>query len=156
MASNNSKSGGDILTRRNAANWSKRNLPEIGDILIIEDETFDADRIQATLHIVIGREAQVRRAETLASALDRVLEKMPDMILLDDYLKPNDTASQTIPLLRRAGYDGPIVIISGEVDRRRTAELKAMGAASAIHKEEVDSGSVTEALIAAFATAAPK
>ena len=72
------------------------------------------------------------------------------MIFLDDYLKPNDTAVQTLPLLRRAGYDGPIVVISGEIDRRRQAELKELGAAACLHKDNVDSGSVTEALNAAF------
>ncbi|MGI9424237.1 MAG: response regulator, partial [Hyphomicrobiaceae bacterium] len=125
-------------------------LPKLTDILIVEDETFDADRLQATLGVILGRDIQIRRAETLASALDRVIERMPDMIFLDDYLKPCDTAVQTLPLLRRAGYDGPIIVISGEIDRRRQAELKDIGAAACLHKDNVDSGSVTEALNAAF------
>ena len=153
MSSSNSPTGGDILARRNDATWNKQTLPDLNDVLIIEDETFDADRLQATINIILGREVSVRRAATLGSALDRVLEAMPDMVFLDDYLKPNDDASQTIPLLRRAGYEGPIVVISGEVDRRREADLKAAGAIAALHKENVDSGSVTEALNAAFSSA---
>ena len=93
----------------------------------------------------------IRKATTLGAALDRVLEAMPDMVFLDDYLKPNDNASQTIPLLRRAGYEGPIVVVSGEVDRRREAALRSEGAVAALHKENVDSGSVTEVLNKAFA-----
>lgn len=150
MASSNSPTGGDILARRNEASWSKQALPPLANILIVEDETFDSDRLQATLSIVLGRETSVRCAPTLTLALDCVLEAMPDVVFLDDYLKPNDTASQTIPLLRRAGYEGPIIVISGEVDRRREAELKGIGAATALHKENVDSGSVTEALNRAF------
>ncbi len=150
MSTSNSPTGGDILVRRNNATWQKKSLPQIKDVLVVEDEDFDAERLTATLHIILGRETKVRHAATLASALDRVLEEMPDMVFLDDYLKPNDTASQTIPLLRRAGYEGPIVVISGEVDRRREADLKAAGAAAALHKEDVDSGSVTEALNMAF------
>ncbi len=153
MSASNSPTGGDILARRNNATWNKQSLPEINDILIVEDADFDADRLRATLSVILGRDVNLRHAPTLASALDRVLEAMPDMVFLDDYLKPNDTATQTIPLLRRAGYDGPIVVISGEVDRKREAELKNMGAAAALHKENVDSGSVTEALNAAFGNA---
>ena len=150
MATSNSPTGGDILSRRNEASWSKQALPSLKDILIVEDETFDADRLKATLSVVLGRDTNLRLAPTLALALDCVLEAVPDMIFLDDYLKPNDTATQTIPLLRRAGYEGPIVVISGEVDRKREAELRAIGAAAAVHKENVDSGSVTEALNRAF------
>ena len=146
----NSPTGGDILTRRNEATWAKQSLPNLNDILIIEDDELDGERLQATLHIVLGRDVKVRRAPTLTSALDCVLETRPDMVFLDDYLKPNDTALQTLPLIKRAGYDGPIVVVSGALTRRRVAELKAAGAASCIHKEEVDSGSVTEALNEVF------
>jgi len=146
-------SGGEILAQRNEATWAKRDLPKLADVLIVEDETFDANRLEATLHLVLGRETSVRRAATLGSAIDRVIEAKPDMVFLDDYLKPSDTAVQTIPFLRRAGYDGPIVVVSGEVDRARRAELQAAGAIDSIHKDDVDSAVVSRALSLAFKTA---
>ncbi|MGI9411042.1 MAG: response regulator [Hyphomicrobiaceae bacterium] len=146
MTSSDSTSGGDILAQRNKAKASTATLSSIRDVLIVEDEDFDADRLQATLRVVLGQDAKIRRAATIASALDMVIEAMPDIVLLDDYLKPNDTASQTIPFVRRAGFNGPIVIISGEIDRRRKFELQAIGAAAALHKEDVDSASVSKAL----------
>ncbi|MEM6496758.1 MAG: response regulator [Pseudomonadota bacterium] len=149
-----SPTGGDILIRRNEATWAKQSLPTLNDILIIEDDELDSERLQATIHIVLGRDVKVRTAPTLTSALDCVLETQPDMVFLDDYLKPNDTALQTLPLIKRAGYEGPIVVISGAITRRRVAELKAAGASACIHKEEVDSGSVTEALNEVFQFAA--
>lgn len=142
--------GGDILAQRNAAGMARRDLPEITDILIVEDENFDANRLQATLHLVLGREATIRRATTLGSALDGILEAQPDLLFLDDYLKPNDTALQTIPFLRRAGYEGPIIVVSGEVDRARRVELRAAGVVDAIHKDDLDSTKVFEALARAF------
>ena len=48
MSSSNSPSGGDILARRNEATWNKQALPQLNDILIVEDEAFDADRLAAT------------------------------------------------------------------------------------------------------------
>lgn len=146
----NSPTGSDILARRNEATWAKQSLPVLNDVLIIEDDALDSERLQATLHIILGREVGVRKAQTLTSALDCILEAKPDMVFLDDYLKPSDTALQTLPLIKRAGYDGPIVVISGAITRRRVAELKAAGASSCIHKEDVDSGRVTEALNEVF------
>ena len=81
---------------------------------------------------------------------------LPVTVFLDDYLKPSDTALQTLPLIKRAGYNGPVVVISGAITRKRVAELKAAGASACIHKEDVDSGRVTEALNEVFQSQADK
>ncbi|HUS95989.1 MAG TPA: response regulator, partial [Hyphomicrobiaceae bacterium] len=149
-------SGGEILAQRNEAVMAKRGLPVLSDIIIIEDETFDANRLEATLHLVLGRSAKIRRAQTLGTAIDCVLATKPDIVFLDDYLKPSDTAMQTIPFLRRAGYDGPIIVISGEIDRARRVELRAAGAVDALHKDDLDSAKLSEALSRAFKSTGEK
>ncbi|MCB1510272.1 MAG: response regulator [Hyphomicrobiaceae bacterium] len=150
MRTTKSGSGGEILAQRNETTQAKRGLPALSDVLIVEDENFDANRLQATLHLVLGRETNVRRAASLGAAIDSVIQMLPDMVFLDDYLKPSDTATDTIPFLRRAGYNGPIIVISGEVDRARRVELRSAGASDAIHKDDLDSAKVAEALIRAF------
>ena len=119
MSSGGSGSGGDFLARKSDATKARQSLPTVKDILIVEDETFDADRLKATLHVMLGYDIELRRASTLGSALDCVIARRPEIVFLDDFLKPTDNASQTIPFLRRAGYDGPIVVVSGQVDRQR-------------------------------------
>lgn len=148
-------SGGDFLARRSDAARSVQGLPALIDVLIIEDETFDADRLAATLRVLFGYKLGVRRAPTLGQAIDRVLEKMPEIVFLDDVLKPSDTASDTIPYLHRAGYHGPIVVVSGKATRQRKLELSAAGAADVIHKDDVDSVRLAEALARVFAKSVP-
>lgn len=126
---------------------ARQGLPQLANILIIEDETFDAERLSATLRVMFGYELLVRRAATLASALDRIIEQKPEIIFLDDVLKPSDDASQSIPYIRRAGYEGPIVVVSGQVTRTRRATLLAAGATDVIHKDDVDSVRLAEALV---------
>ena len=138
--------GGNFLARKSDLTKTRKGLPDIDDILIVEDETFDADRLRATLHIMFGYGIKVRRAKTLGSALDAVIESKPQVIFLDDYLKPNDNATQTIPFLRHCGYDGPIVVVSGDVDRPRRNMLVKAGAVDVIHKDELDSVRIAEAL----------
>jgi len=96
---------------------------------------------------------QVRRATTLGNALDCVIERQPEIIFLDDYLKPADTASATIPFLRRCGYEGPIVIVSSMVTQKRRGELMGEGADDMIHKDDLDSVRIAEALTRVFKTA---
>jgi len=138
--------GGNFLAKKADVTKSRMALPALTDILIVEDENFDADRLRATLHIMFGYTIQVRRAKTLGSALDAVIERHPEVIFLDDYLKPNDNATHTIPFLRRCGYLGPIVVVSGEVDRQRRGTLVKAGAIDVIHKDDLDSVRIAEAL----------
>jgi DNA-binding NarL/FixJ family response regulator len=152
MGSSGSEAGGDFLARKSDATKIRQSLPQVNDVLIVEDETFDADRLKATLHVMLGYELTIRRASTLGSALDCVIQRKPSIVFLDDYLKPNDDASHTIPFLQRAGYEGPIVVVSGEVDRQRRAFLMTAGASDVIHKDDLDSVRVAEALARAFKT----
>jgi DNA-binding NarL/FixJ family response regulator len=156
MSSGGSEAGGDYLARKSDATKIRQSLPEVRDVLIVEDETFDADRLKATLHVMLGYDLTIRRASTLGSALDCVIQRKPSIVFLDDYLKPNDNASHTIPFLQRAGYDGPIVVVSGEVDRQRRAVLMTAGASDVIHKDDLDSVRVAEALARAFKSALGK
>jgi CheY-like chemotaxis protein len=147
--------GGDFLARKSNLTKSRSDMPAPADLLIVDDDTFDADRLRATLHLMFGYDISVRRARTLGSALDCVIERQPELIFLDDILKPSDTATNTVPFLRRCGYEGPIIIVSGMVDRQRRAELAAAGAADVIHKDDLDSVRVAEALTRVFRDTSP-
>jgi response regulator of citrate/malate metabolism len=141
-----SATGGNFLARKADLTKSRKGGRAIDDFLIVEDESFDADRLGATLHIMFGYGIEVRRAKTLGLALDAVIARKPQVIFLDDYLKPNDNATQTIPFLKRCGYDGPIIVVSGAVDRNRRSTLIRAGAIDVIHKDDLDTVRVSEAL----------
>lgn len=140
--------GGDHLAKKSELVRARARLGLFKDILIVEDENLDADRLSATLRVLFGYDTQIRCASTLGDAVDRVIEQKPCVLFLDDILKPSATASQAIPLLRDAGYVGPIVVVSGQVTHARRSRLLADGASDVIHKDDVDSVRVAEALSA--------
>lgn len=130
---------------------ARAGLPKLRDVLVVEDEALDADRMFATLRVMFGYDVEVRLASTLAAAVDAVLARLPELVFLDDILKPSDDASQTIPFLRRAGFTGPIVVVSGQATRTRRLALMAAGASDVIHKDDVDSVRLTETLTRVYA-----
>ena len=146
MTRSDRSSGGDFLAKKNDVMHGRPGIARITDVLVVEDENIDADRMRATLHIMLGYSVEIRRANTLGSAVDNVIARQPHLVMLDDYLKPSDDASQTIPFLRRAGFDGPIIVVSGRATRQRRLELIKAGASDVIHKDEVDSVRLAEAL----------
>ena len=145
-----SATGSDFLTRKSDLTRMRQRIPNLKDVLIVDDNTFDADSLRATLNMMFGYSLTLRRAKTLGSALDCVIERKPDLVFLDDILPPSDTASTTIPFLRRCGYEGPIVVVSGEMTRQRRHELAVAGAADIIHKDDLDSVRISEALNRAY------
>jgi len=150
MAADQSKSGGDHLEKRSDIIKSQRDRPNLKSVLVIEDERPDADRMQAMLHLMQGYDLDIANAATISTAVDKVLAKTPQLVLLDDQLKPSDSATETIPFLRHAGYEGPIIVISGQVTRRRRTELLAVGATEVLHKDDVDTVRLAEAIGAIF------
>ncbi len=140
-------SGGDFLAKKSNVTKLRKSLPELKTVLVVDDEPFDADRLKATLRVMFGYDLDVQRAATLGTAVDHVLKAKPDLVFLDDILKPSDNAVDTIPFLRRAGFEGPIIVLSGQVTRKRREVLLAAGANEVIHKDEVDSVRLAEALI---------
>lgn len=143
-------SGAEYLALLSDLTALRKKLPPVRDILVVEDEAFDSDRMLGTLRKIFGYELEIRRAHSLTSALDCVLERRPELVVLDDYLLPSDTALDSIPLIRRAQFEGPIIVVSGRLNRARCSELLGAGASATIHKDEVNSGTIAAAVIEAL------
>ncbi|MDX2288053.1 MAG: response regulator [Hyphomicrobiaceae bacterium] len=147
MATSAGGSGGDFLQRKSDLNKARTGAPRIADVLVVDDVAADITRLAARLRIVLGYTVDIRTAQTLSRAVDEVIAKVPDLVMLDDHLDASrDRACEGIPFLRRTGYAGPIVVVSGLVTRKRRAELMAIGADGVIHKDDLNSASITEAL----------
>lgn len=142
--------GSDFLARKSDLTRMRQRIPGLKDVLIVDDSNFDADSLRATLNMMFGYGLTLRRAKTLGSALDCVIERKPDLVFLDDILPPSDTASTTIPFLRRCGYEAAIIVVSGEMTRQRKQELLGAGASDVIHKDDLDSVRISEALSRAY------
>ena len=140
----------NFLTMRSGAAMAKVGLPAICNVLLVEDEDSDARRLAATLRIVLGRSINAERVEVVRDVAAAIAASPPDIVFIDDYLKPDDSALDTIPELRRSGYIGPIIVMSGEMDRSRSIVLKAAGASVTMHKEDINSVTISDAMHRAF------
>lgn len=130
--------GAEFLVRKSDVAKARREMLPLRDVLIVEDRKLDAERMVATLRTLLGYELLVRRANTLNSALDQMLKQKPDVILLDDRLV-SENANESIPMLRRVPFEGPIIVISSHMDRLRRVEVMKLGADEALNKDDVDS-----------------
>ncbi len=145
--------GTDHMRARSELAKRMRTLPRLDRFLIIDDEISDAKWLVSSLKLVCGHGIDIRHVRSLGTALDALKAAIPQLLFLDDRISPVDTATNTIPFIRRAGYAGPIVVVSGSMTRRRASELIRQGAASMIHKDDIESARVAALLIELFGDA---
>ena len=80
MASSSAGSGGNFLAKKSGVIRARAGLPDLTDVLVVEDENIDSDRMFATLRVMYGYDVKVRRAATLATAVDEVLKDKPQIV----------------------------------------------------------------------------
>ena len=115
--------------------------------LVIGDNRSEVEKIIATLRVVVGFASTIRAAATANAAVAEVMACSPDFVIMDDMLLPNDTAVTVIPLLRQAGYAGPIIVASRVTTPARTEALCKAGAGLVIRKDNLCSGDLFATLV---------
>lgn len=139
--------GGKHLAKKSALAGVQAKLDLQREILVIDSQVSDCERLCATLRVVFGYETQIACASALLEAVERIKLQRPGLVFLSDPLPPATDAIEAIPQLRTAGFDGPVIVVSTHVTHATRAFLLAAGASDVIHKDEIDSVRVAEALL---------
>ena len=113
---------------------------------MVRQAWLDARAVGALLRGAFGRDVQVRHATSLLRARNMLLERVPELIILDDILPPRDRAETSIAALREARFAGSIVVVSGGLTRIRTQALRAAGATGVIHKDDLNTTELAAAV----------
>ncbi len=144
------RTGRDHLEERSRLRLRIRALAPIQSILIIDDVVFDGDVLASSLRIVFGHGVRITQVRTLQSVRKAIAETKPDLIFLDDRLGHSVSAETSLEVIRQAGYVRPIIIMSGLLTRARQIELGRMGAADIVHKDDCNTGRLSEAVLKAL------
>lgn len=115
-------------------------------ILVLDDNPTDAQWLAVKLRLVVGRDVRIEQSQALGGSLVAIERRPPAILFLDDFLPPRETALTTMPLIRRIGYAGPIIVFSGVMTSRRAHLLLAAGACDAVAKDDLDSERIAVAL----------
>ena len=149
QVSNSSKIGRDFLVRRSTLGKRFLGLATPSDILVVDDSADDATVLSLGLRILFGQSLTPRLAGSVGAMKAAVRQRLPDLIFLDDLIEQS-RAELSIPVLRSLGYDGPIIVVSSLVTRMRLAELTRLGAVDVIHKDDLESSRLREAILKAL------
>lgn len=142
-----STTGRDLATLKSVLSQGLLKLPPLTSILVVGDNDQDAMHIAALMHLLLGRKVQVNRFKLVATAIFGIQKEMPNLVVVDDFIPPADRAESSIGSFRRFGYTGPIIVVSGMLTNERRREIAKLEPLAMMHKDEIDSFSVTEVLL---------
>ena len=109
-------------------------------ILLVDDDPTENIILGALMRKVASYAITLHSVETVDDALGFIRASgVPlDMILMDNRLQPQADFRETVPELRRAGYIGPIGVISSSISDAYFQKIDDYGVDFRIDKAELD------------------
>ncbi|WP_242220418.1 response regulator [Shinella zoogloeoides] len=109
-------------------------------ILLVDDDPTENIILGALMRKVASYAITLHYVETVDDALGFIRASGPplDMILMDNRLQPQADFRETVPELRRAGYIGPIGVISSSISDAYFQKIDDYGVDFRIDKAELD------------------
>lgn len=107
-------------------------------VLLIDDDPAEHILLQRKLQKSDETTIELDYVADIGSAVDIVKAGGVDMVFLDNRLVPNNDFRETAPLLRQAGFIGPIGIISSDISGKYFDEFRDFGVDFKIGKDEID------------------
>lgn len=139
--------GRDYLQKRSRLAKRLGEVASFQRIQIIDDDQFDADVLAGNLRKILGRDIEIDSARTINALHKKWVGGLPDLVFLDDRLGHTGTANTSMPSLRKMGFEGPVIIVSGMMTRDRRTFLMRLGAFETLHKDDFDTLSLIEILL---------
>lgn len=113
------------------------------NILLVDDEQDAQIVLQLTLKKVKSHSINLKYVGDIRAAVDCIKADDIDIVLLDNRLIPNNDFRETAPQLRKAGYLGPIGIVSSDISDSYFQEFEGYGADFRIGKDELDGAAIS-------------
>jgi PAS domain S-box-containing protein len=116
------------------------------DILLVEDNPGDARLIRELLADELGRDAFLLRvAESLADALELIVQRYPDVVVLDLSL-PDSLGLSTLYRIEAAAVGVPVVVLTGNEDQDVALSAVKAGAQDFLVKHELSGRLLTKTI----------
>jgi CheY-like chemotaxis protein len=107
-------------------------------VLLVDDDPAEHVLLRRKLEKAEGKPVDLDYVGDIEAAVDKVKSGAIDMVFLDNRLVPNNDFRETAPLLRQAGFIGPIGIISSDISGSYFEQIREYGVDFKIGKDEID------------------
>ena len=117
------------------------------DLLVIDDDETEKRLFEIYLMDMREQAVACRFAMTIEKGVEMIMASKPDIIFLDNRVLPYENFTQTMPKIRAAGFEGPVVVMSASLYDPVFDEASRHGVSGCVDKLDL-SGSTLKELVA--------
>lgn len=114
---------------------------QISKVLYVDDEQIEHE-IMRRLFDQQSSSLELTCVLDIKSAIEAIHQGSFDIILLDNRLFPETDFTESVPQLRKAGFIGPIGIVSSHISDDVIQHFEEYGADFRLGKDEIDTASI--------------
>jgi CheY-like chemotaxis protein len=122
-------------------------------ILVVDDDRMENEIMSAFLS-QLGTELEAECALSIEEAIESISVHRPDIVFLDNRIPPDIDFRNGYERIRKAGYDGAIIVHSVVTDDPVFEEAAALGVSRVVDKFHLRKDSLRE-LVAAHCSGKP-
>lgn len=112
------------------------------NVLVVDDNEMQHELLRC--YTLGSNEIALLHALDLQNTYEILSENPVDVILLDNRLLPYSDYTETAPLIREAGYDGVIAVMSADVEAEVFSQIEDFSIAHKIDKGDINNHSFHE------------
>lgn len=105
-------------------------------VLLIDDNIQQHELFNC--YAATAEKIELKSAVDINEGMVSMMDKQPDVILLDNHLELDETYKESVPQLRAFGYNGPIVVISSDISNLSKDELEDYSVINCADKFDFD------------------
>lgn len=105
-------------------------------VLLIDDNIHQHELFNC--YAATAEKIELKSAVDINEGMVSMMDKQPDVILLENHLELDETFKDSVPQLRAFGYTGPIVVISSDISNLSQQELEDYSVAKCAGKLDFD------------------
>lgn len=117
-------------------------MPRPISILYVDDDPDEFDRLRDRMALEPGNEISLHFAISVDEALQEMRAGPIDLVLIDNQLQPNNDFRETVPVLRKSGFVGPIGVISTDISGDYFQSFRDYGVDFRMEKGEINPDSL--------------
>ncbi len=118
------------------------NSNNLTSILLVDDDPIEYTIWKRKLESFERPELRLEHVGDIDAAINRITEGGVDLIFLDNRLSPAQDFRDNAPRLRKAGFTGPIGIISSDISGAYFREFREFGVDFRVGKDEIDANMI--------------
>ena len=116
------------------------------NLLVIDDDQTEKRLFEIYTLDINDLDVNCSFANSFEASIPKLIDPVPDIVFLDNRIGRMENYTQTMPELRAAGYEGPVIVMSASLYDEVFERFRDFGVCQCIDKLDISAATLQELL----------